>query len=217
VKHPLISRRPLWLAAALAGAAALAAGLAVATSEHARAGSAYAKWAWDEQPGLPAAASEVAEASAASAGLDSAALRQLAALDTAAGSYRLVALADPVARQVCFALDAGLFASSFHCIGDRAVGGEAIVRFFAGGGASTSVTDHAALLGVARADVVRVVATLADGSKRTLPLGRWRTFAYAASDQGSFPVTLDAYGAGRRLLQTVELSAASPPGSASED
>jgi hypothetical protein len=89
------------------------------------------------------------------------------------------------------------------------VGARAIVRFEAGGGPRPDRVGWASVVGLVRSDVSRLVAELEDGSRRELPLSRWRGFGYRAGPKTA-ALALLAYDRDGALLERTELHRTTP-------
>jgi hypothetical protein len=89
------------------------------------------------------------------------------------------------------------------------VADRAIIRFEAGGGPRPDRVGWVSVVGIVRSDVRRIVAELADGSRRELTLNRWRGFGYRSAP-GSAALVLQAYDGEGALLERAELGRAGP-------
>lgn len=126
---------------------------------------------------------------------------------------RLVGVAAP------FAPVAELGAAHFSSRGVHPLGGwnamrgsvveHAIVWFESSGGPRPDRLGWASVVGIVRSDVARLVAELADGSRRELSLNAWRGYGYRAAPERAAR-TLLAYTEGGKLVDRVELAAATP-------
>jgi hypothetical protein len=147
------------------------------------------------------------QAIAASAGADRGSAHRVAAAD---GATLLVARQG---RTLEIGLASG---GSVHFAAlAKAAGRQAVIAYTA----TTPQAGEQELVGVARADIDRVDALLADGSERELPLNSWRGFDYVASAPSTAAVGIVAYSSGSsidsvRLPQVVTqqgtISAAAP-------
>lgn len=170
--------------AALAAAAIIASALYAAAA--ARSGARAATWIWNAAvPG--SIASAPLQAVAASAGADRGSARELAAAD---GAVLLVA------RQGS-RLELGLASGGSVKFASLAktTSAQAVVAYTA----TTAQAGEQELLGIARADVDRVDAVLADGSERELPMNQWRGFSYVASSASTAAVGVLAYSSGSSI------------------
>jgi hypothetical protein len=166
-------------------------------------------WTWAARvPGARMNDAPLAANAARAAGLDPSTVRSVVASGTGRNETHLVS-ASSSSGGVCFAVTAPGQASSFSC--RRQTGKEAMVIRLVYGGSSLDNVDHATVVGVGRGDVGSVSLTTEDGTVRTLVLNRWRGFGYAATDTGSFPRTLSAYGKNGTLLQHIELGPLAAP------
>jgi hypothetical protein len=165
-------------------------------------------WTWAARvPGVKTEQTPLAAEAARAAGLDPATVRSVVASGTGRGEARLVS-AGSRSGGACFAVTAFGEASSFSC---RRPGKDALIIRVVNGGSSLGSVDHATVVGVGRGDVRSVSVTTEDGAVRTLVLNRWRGFGYTATDAGSFPAALSAYGTYGSLLQHVELGPLAAP------
>lgn len=89
------------------------------------------------------------------------------------------------------------------------VADRAIVSFETAGGPRPDRVGWASVIGVVRSDVGRLVAELADGSRRELPINRWRAFGYRAAPDAA-ALALLAYDRDGALLERVGLSRPAP-------
>lgn len=89
------------------------------------------------------------------------------------------------------------------------VGDRAIVRFESNGGPRPDQVGWASVVGLVRSDVSRLVAELADGSRRELPVNPWRGFGYRAAPETA-ALALLAYDRDGALLERTELSRPTP-------
>lgn len=193
--------------AVLAIAAAL-----VAIPAGARIGGSHPGFGWvDTNPGTPVSVRDVTAAAGQRTGVSAATIRQLTVtggdswavqllVGSDAASGRYLSIASPIAQ------------SSFVPMDSLEAGDNALIVFSSLGGSTTTTTDRAALVGVAREDVARVAVRLVGGSEQVLPLNRWRSFEYSATTSTAVPTALLAYDGGGGLLQEKPL-ASSPPGS----
>ena len=145
-----------------------------------------ATWTWGVA--LPGAVTDRSlQTIAASAGADRGSARSLAAAD---GATLLVA---HHGRTLEVGLSSG--GAAHLAVLTRAAGKQAVIAYTA----TTAQVGEQTLLGVARADVDRVDALLADGSERQLVLNRWRGFSYVASSPNAAAVGIVAYSSGSSI------------------
>lgn len=179
-------------------------------------GDAPPTWTWEEGvPGRPIKADDLVRGIAGlSAGstspVDIDTLREVVSAGRGLRRYTLVA-ARGLDGRVCLGARGQAVVQSFYCL---TASGPAAYPFAPNpallpqvryGGARARSVDYATLVGVARADVTRVVVRLANGSARELPLNRWRGFGYAAESREELPVTVIAYTVKRQLLGSDEI------------
>ena len=88
-------------------------------------------------------------------------------------------------------------------------GERAMVVFFRAGGSNLSVLEEAALVGVVRDDVTRVVASIPTGKEVDLPLNGARAFSYLATSAHAIPSAITAYG-GSGQVERIALHASAP-------
>jgi hypothetical protein len=172
------------IALLLATALLLVSGLAAASGEH-------ASWTWAGT--LPGESTSATDSSAA---------RELAA----AGEFVLLAAAGPNGVEIGTA-NAGRPAQLEPV--EQLAAGQPLITY----SAAAADPQTQALVGVARADVDRVVARLADGSEADLPLNQWRGFSHSAATSGQAVVEVQAYANGSpvgaaRVPQTTSTAAA---------
>lgn len=162
----------------------LAGGLGAATG--ARSSARAASWAWQESvPGDPA--TSALQMAAASAGASRASVRELAVAD----GFALVAASENGALMIGPASgDQAQLAPLAQAVGDQPL---AVYAAAAPDGAQQQ------LVGVARSDVDRVEALLADGTEQQLPLNQWRGFDYVAASPDKAAVGVLAYSGGDSL------------------
>jgi hypothetical protein len=91
----------------------------------------------------------------------------------------------------------------------EAAAGHAVVYFESESGQRADRVDWASVVGIVRSDVTRLVAELADGTRRQVALNSWRGFGYA-SEPGVAARKLLAYSRDGELLDLVELPAPQP-------
>jgi hypothetical protein len=162
-------------------------------------------WTWPEGvPGDPIKPSKfVVSLNATAHGrfvarVDLRTLRQVFAIGEGYGQSSILA-ARGLDGDVCLAKLTGHAGSPFECLQDPRrpsrlkFDQQAVLIGMSMGGHRGSVVDYASLIGVARADVGRVVLELVDGTTIDLPLNQWRGFGYYVTDPGRFPKTLRAY------------------------
>jgi hypothetical protein len=87
-------------------------------------------------------------------------------------------------------------------------GGSALIQFLTFGGATMQSVGHAELVGLARNDISRVVASLANGTEQELPLNEWRGFDYVSGTADTLPTALVAYGADGSKRDTINFAVA---------
>ena len=177
------------IAAMVAVLAFAAAGLLSATG--AGSGARSASWTWSV--GVPGDALTAATPAAGTADL-----RQLAAV----GDFALLA-SERNGELVVGAAVSGQTDDTQLAPLREAAAGEPLLAYTA----ATPDNAQQQLVGVARADIDQVDATLADGRVQTLPLNQWRGFAYSAADAADAVVSIVGYSAGSsvgalRLPQT---------------
>ncbi|MGD0715995.1 MAG: hypothetical protein ABSB24_17700 [Gaiellaceae bacterium] len=164
----------------------------------ARSSARTATWTW--QASLPGdRADTAADAVAAAAGADPASVRELAAAD----GFNLLAASE---QGVLVIGPASAGRAQLEPL-TQATGDQPLVVY----AAATPTGGQQELVGVARADVDRVEALLADGSEQPLPLNQWRGFDYVAPTPNEDAVGLLASSGSEslgavRLPQTSTLS-----------
>ena len=190
-------------AAAVAGLAAL--GLVLAPwglRDHlTRPASAHVSpgtWSWKDAtvPGSPLTADPALQEAVRKAGVLPGRVR---GVETSAGrsGVTLVAAAGK-SGQTCFALRAAGAIGPFACLGR--FDSRALLHFW-----SRERVAHPLVVGIARSDVVRVVATFAGGSERALPLNRWRAFSHRAHGPEPVLMRLTVYDGTGVTLDEVSL------------
>jgi hypothetical protein len=191
----LVSRR-LKRYAAL-GLAAIAAGALAAVLVPR--GGATARWEWPGGvPGATHIPTAVERGLAQRSSVDPASIREV----VSAGHFRL--LAGRRGSDVCLGTSTGTIASSYECASE--LSRPLFLQTFSEGGAAV---DRYELVGVARNDVRRVELQLSDGSTQSLPLRRWRAFAFAAARPAPMPVEITAYDSGGPI-GSEDISASAP-------
>lgn len=183
--------RSRWSAAAAAALlAVLAAGLLTASG--AGSGARSASWTWSaEVPGDPLANQTSADGAGATD------VRELAAV----GDFALLASEREGQLVVGPTVGNQSADAQLEPLSDVAAGQPMIVY------SAATPEDTQQLVGVARADVDHVDATLTDGRVQELPLNEWRGFTYTAADAANAVVSIVAYSGGTsvgavRLPQT---------------
>jgi hypothetical protein len=180
--------------------AVLAAGLLTASG--ASSGARAATWTWStDVPGDPLAAGVSA------GGAGAADVRELAAVD----DFILLASGRDGQLVVGAADGDHLGEARFEPLGDVA-GAQPMIVY----NAATPEGAQQEVVGVARADVDHVDATLTDGRVQELPLNEWRGFSYSAADAGDAAVSIVAYAGGAsvgavRLPQTAAQAQSADP------
>ena len=173
--------RARWRVAVVAALlAVLAAGLLTASGAGSGAGT--ATWTWSTVlPGDPLAAAVPA------GGTGAVEVRELAAV----GDFILVA-SDRAGQLVVGASSGNRVADLQLEPLDAVAGAQPMIVY----NAATPAGDQQELVGVARADIDHVDATLTDGRVQELQLNEWRGFSYAAADAVDAAVSIVAYSGG---------------------
>lgn len=109
------------------------------------------------------------------------------------------------AGRKCFGFTGFGVGRSFDCIDSR-IAELAVLPYVSMGGSRFQSVDRASVMGIVRSDVSRLEITLVDGSRRELPLNRWRAFAYVSKTSQTLPKTLLAYAADGTVLEEVNAS-----------
>jgi hypothetical protein len=183
---------------AVAAAAGLAAALVAALVAASGFGSHTRVWTWDTPDAVPGSPLSRPVGSPTAGPL-----KQLAA----AGDLVLIA----GARGDAIAIGATANRTVELAPIDEAAGADPVVAYVAPSG-TASVQE---VVGVARTDVDRVEAVMADGRIAALPLNEWRAFSYTADTPADVAATVVAYAATTvvgavALPQTTTSSAAAP-------
>jgi hypothetical protein len=132
-------------------------------------------------------------------------LRRVIAVENSEGERLTISAGYDGAGKKCFGYVQAGVARDFDCV-DARLEDFAVLPYVSMGGRTFQSVDRAAVLGIVRDDVLRIELTLVDGSRRELPLNRWRAFAYLATDGNAMPKTLTAYGADGSALHEVNVS-----------
>lgn len=193
---------------------AIAALTVVAASAIAATGSEPAtseRWTWTD--GVPGRATSDARSRAAAArtpGIASA-VREVVSVGSGVDRNVLLASKRNAGSAVCLAGRLNRISSQFHCLTDD-LDRFAMIYFASSGGASVESVDRGAVIGIARADVERVIVVTTDGGRQELALNRWRAFSYEATSPRRVPAKLQALAAGGVVLQEADLAFAPPGG-----
>jgi hypothetical protein len=152
---------------------------------------------------LPARAQAALSAAVAiSDGINDRGIREVVSGGSFGLGMKLVSARGPGgAACLSFITDSG-GARQFSCLETSRADGS-VVRFVADAGTTIGVVERVSLVGLARSDVARVGLVTQDGSEHTLPLNRWRGFAYSTDSADAFPASLRTYDISGALIEEV--------------
>lgn len=163
-------------------------------------------WAWSQAvPGRVAGRDPLTTNMAQRSGVDVTTLRELVSAGSGLSVLALEVGTGPSGR-LCVAEHGTGFAGEFAPLDSFTARNPALVPFVSVSGPGPDSVTGATLVGVARADVKRVDVTLANSSTTTLPLNRWRAFAYAATTSDMLPVAIAAYRADGTEISAMALN-----------